>query len=61
MRKAKNPTFSMRAFVFNFEKSARDAEKVPYILSERAALERKISLKHAVTNYFVKEREGDVS
>lgn len=43
----------MRAFIFNYEKCLRDSEKIPYVLSVRAATERRVGLKHYVYNYFV--------
>jgi hypothetical protein len=43
----------MRAFIFNFEKYIKELDKIPYVLSERAAVERRVSFRHTITNFFV--------
>jgi hypothetical protein len=43
----------MRAFIFNFEKYIKELDKIPYVLSERAAVERRVSFRHTITDFFV--------
>ncbi|KAL4437661.1 hypothetical protein ABPG74_017899 [Tetrahymena malaccensis] len=51
-KKLQKSSFSMRAFLYNFDKYLRDIEKIPYVLSVRAATERKVGLKYYVNNFF---------
>lgn len=43
----------MKAFIFNYDKFLKDQEKIPYILSTKAAAERKVSFKHTINYFFV--------
>ena len=43
----------MKAFLFNYEKFLEENDKIPYILSERSAKERTISLRGIIEKFFV--------